>query len=64
MKGKTLHPLVARVEPLIQQGLASSGGRRAVTAHLLEITREESGMSTERYVAFGSARRARVRPLR
>ena len=40
MRGKTLHPLAARVEPLIQQGLASSGGRRAVTAHLLGITRE------------------------
>ena len=40
MRGKTLRQLVARVEPLIQQGLASSAGRRAVTARRLEITRE------------------------
>ena len=40
MRGKTLRQVVARVELLIQRSLASSGGRRAVTARRMEITRE------------------------
>ncbi len=40
MRSKTPRRLVARAESRIQRGLASNGGRRAVTARRLEITRE------------------------